>query len=397
MPKDLNQQYLIAKSQSESVEDLIGRLLFQLVSLQNGGNAHIAGLSVDEKARHIEKMRYEHSSVLQGKIVEKVLKDIKQAVWDKNIDFSDVVGAIKSIVEATEGGNTTVIEALGQLSDHSTETHSALKNIAQILKENKPKDIVFDELIDGQEAGFTVLGKLITTLTDEIKKKEFSKEIKIDGQVEISKPKWWKEFSLSWEPLENIFEKFSKRTFKIKSDETLQVRIENEIAKEFAKELARILPSLMPRAGQNNPFSFDADGKLLISGGGGGSVDISTLATEATQLAVKNAIQNITIPAPVGGATEAKQDTQITEAQELQIIAESIQELVSRLDFLPSVKGIAADLRVTLLSGVITTVSTVTTVTTVGNQTSIGGFAAAQIVPSQQNLCAIKGNIINIV
>ena len=49
----------------------------------------------------------------------------------------------------------------------------------------------------------------------------------------------------------------------------------------------------------------------------------------------------------------------LAEQQELAIIAESIQELISRLDFLPSVRGIASDLRVTLLSGVVTTVSTV--------------------------------------
>ena len=52
----------------------------------------------------------------------------------------------------------------------------------------------------------------------------------------------------------------------------------------------------------------------------------------------------------------------LAEQQELAIIAESIQELISRLDFLPSVRGIASDLRVTLLSGVVTTVSTVTPV-----------------------------------
>ena len=92
----------------------------------------------------------------------------------------------------------------------------------------------------------------------------------------------------------------------------------------------------------------------------------------------------------------------LAEQKELAIIAEAIQELVSRLDFLPSVRGIAADLRVTLLSGTVTlvstvtTVSTVTSVTTLANQTNMGGFAASALVQNNQNNLAILSNINNI-
>lgn len=90
--------------------------------------------------------------------------------------------------------------------------------------------------------------------------------------------------------------------------------------------------------------------------------------------------------------------------QDINYLTESIQEMVSQLKFLSSVRGIAADLRVTLLSGVVTTVSTVTTVTTVGTVTTvatvtnlaqIGGVAANQLVPSQQNLIVQMGNVAN--
>ena len=92
----------------------------------------------------------------------------------------------------------------------------------------------------------------------------------------------------------------------------------------------------------------------------------------------------------------------LAEQKELAIIAEAIQELVSRLDFLPAVRGIAADLRVTLLSGVVTTVTTVTTVstvtsiTTLANQTNIGGFSASPLMQNNQNTLAIASNINNI-
>ena len=80
---------------------------------------------------------------------------------------------------------------------------------------------------------------------------------------------------------------------------------------------------------------------------------------------------------------------------------DAINELCSRLSFLPGVRGIAADLRVTLLSGVVTTVTTVgtvTTVTTVGtvtNQTNIGGNPAAPQIPALMNQAAILSNINN--
>ena len=89
----------------------------------------------------------------------------------------------------------------------------------------------------------------------------------------------------------------------------------------------------------------------------------------------------------------------LAESQQLAIIAESIQELVSRLDFLPAVRGIASDLRVTLLSGVVTTVTTVgtvTSVTTLANQTNIGGFSASPLMQNNQNTLAIASNINNI-
>lgn len=89
----------------------------------------------------------------------------------------------------------------------------------------------------------------------------------------------------------------------------------------------------------------------------------------------------------------------LEEQQQLTLIASAIQELVERLNFLPSVRGIAADLRVTLLSGTVSTVTTVTTVSTVSNvanQTQIGGYSAASVVQAAQNQAAILSCINNI-
>lgn len=88
--------------------------------------------------------------------------------------------------------------------------------------------------------------------------------------------------------------------------------------------------------------------------------------------------------------------------EDLLTLTSAIQDLVQQISFLTSVRGIAADLRVTLLSGAlttlgtVTTVSTVTTVGTLSNITSIGGISAGGFVPQQTNQAAIQSNINNI-
>lgn len=103
---------------------------------------------------------------------------------------------------------------------------------------------------------------------------------------------------------------------------------------------------------------------------------------------------------PNGKAVMANsQPVTIASDQPAPSVEESIQELVSRLSFLAAVRGTAADIRVTLLSGVLTSVGTVTTVTTVGtvsNQTNMGGYNAALPVIANVNMAAVLSNINNI-
>ena len=80
----------------------------------------------------------------------------------------------------------------------------------------------------------------------------------------------------------------------------------------------------------------------------------------------------------------------VTSADPIDNILNSISDAAQRLAFLAGCRGIAADLRVTILSGV------VTQVTTVSNITSFGGNTAINIVPNMQNILynnAIMTNI----
>ena len=79
-------------------------------------------------------------------------------------------------------------------------------------------------------------------------------------------------------------------------------------------------------------------------------------------------------------AIETKQDDQI----------EVLEEIEHAIQAIASTRGIAGDLRVTIVGGGVTTVGTVTGIT------NIGGAPANQLVPSNQNLIATIANVNNI-
>jgi hypothetical protein len=69
---------------------------------------------------------------------------------------------------------------------------------------------------------------------------------------------------------------------------------------------------------------------------------------------------------------------------------DTLNSIRSAVESIRAVVGIAADLRVTILSG------TVTTVTTLTGITNIGGNAANIVVPNLQNMTAVLTNINNV-
>jgi hypothetical protein len=83
--------------------------------------------------------------------------------------------------------------------------------------------------------------------------------------------------------------------------------------------------------------------------------------------------------------------------EDLQFLA-GIYEMLEKLSFLTSVRGVSADLRTTVLNTVAATISsgTLTALTTLGNQSAIGGFQANAQIPAIQNIATAQGNINNI-
>jgi hypothetical protein len=87
----------------------------------------------------------------------------------------------------------------------------------------------------------------------------------------------------------------------------------------------------------------------------------------------------------------------IYEDSEDTVWLQNIAQGVDNLGFLTSVKGPAANLRVTVTDGALGTISTVSGVNNVFNTVAIGGFNANPQVPSTINIGAIQSNINNIV
>lgn len=114
-------------------------------------------------------------------------------------------------------------------------------------------------------------------------------------------------------------------------------------------------------------------------------------ATEEGLQDIVTAVQNITIPAPVWGATEAKQDS-------LEVLTYALYEIAERLTFLTAVRWTLADLRVTPTGNVWVTwtLTWVTTVTTLSNMGSVGWYLANPQIPWMMNNTAIQSNITNI-
>ena len=113
--------------------------------------------------------------------------------------------------------------------------------------------------------------------------------------------------------------------------------------------------------------------------------------TDAKGDEIVAAIENISIPAPVGAATAAKQDEQTTAI-------EAVQEEISNKDIMLTLKSLiqaiaypawldrsANAIRNQVQSGTITTVTTVTTCTTVTGLTNLDGYQAKLQVINQNN------------
>lgn len=114
-------------------------------------------------------------------------------------------------------------------------------------------------------------------------------------------------------------------------------------------------------------------------------------ATEEKQDAIVTAIGSITIPAPEGGATSAKQDT-------LYELVQTLQELNQRLAPLAAAMNSGAPgLRVTPNAATLPVSGTVTATVASTSITNFGtGIPASEMAQDMNNMTAVLSNINNV-
>lgn len=83
----------------------------------------------------------------------------------------------------------------------------------------------------------------------------------------------------------------------------------------------------------------------------------------------------------------------------LQDLMQDVRDSLDLMSWLSNARGVTGELRTSVVSGALTTISTVTTVTTVttvANLASVGGLAAVQHIPATQNQAALASNVTNV-
>lgn len=271
MRKEALDQYLLRKSEADDEQDLIGRLLFELLTIENDGRARIESLRqlVAENGK-----RSERSNELDQEMLRRLLREIRVAVEKKTFEKYD-----------------------------DAKLLSAVSALEKAVRENRPKEVIFDELIAIQKTGFDGLGKVLGGLLEEVRKQrtekpapvpapkiEIPKEFELKKPkwwkdfpqtVEVNKPVWWKDFSFSWAPLEKMLAPLKMLLEKIASREDQELPIKNG---RVQVEVDRV------GGGLGNPFQFDTAGNLKVTGGtGGGGGD----ASEATLQSILAALDTV--------------------------------------------------------------------------------------------------------
>ncbi len=144
----------------------------------------------------------------------------------------------------------------------------------------------------------------------------------------------------------------------------------------------------------NNIPKFEIPEKLLYkdqlkvsvdrTSAGGGGVNTVGLATTAKQDEIIEALGGIS--APAGGATSAKQDTQITNQETLYELVQTLQELNARLMVIAGMANAGAPaLRVIPIASVSTAVTGTVAVSAVTNLTNFGTSTPAKEVAEDIN------------
>lgn len=303
-----------------------------------------------ELARKTAKSIVDHGSIPMATLKESIkLQDKVDELLAKEVEFPEQepfpeIPEFPSEIAVTNLPEVQKVEVL-----NFPETQAPVVNISpQVVNVEAPivnvnQEEVVDELV-----------KIAALLSKDEVKEEAS------GQTQITDPKG------GVVDFKDLFKKLGEQIGSIRSGGS-------SLSKNLLNQLGAVInPATVE--GQADIIANQTNGlqKMQIVDAGGEAVTVT-----GGKLEVNSA---------EGGATEVKQDN----------IESTLNEILSSIKAIAHAKGVAADLRVTLLGGTTAVTGTLTAVTTVTGITNIGGLPATQLIPSNQNMAAILSNINNV-
>lgn len=163
------------------------------------------------------------------------------------------------------------------------------------------------------------------------------------------------------------------------------VEVKKAVQKLIFPDSTKEVKEINKKLDKTNKLLYDIWDKPVGGGGGGGSVpsfqDINGMAVQA-RLESDGSLP-VTIKSGGGSGSSA---TALEQSAQTDIL----EEIQSAVQGIAAARGVASDLRVTIVGGTVNTVSTLT------NQTQMGGFMANNQIPAMMNLAA-QANINNVV
>lgn len=234
-------------------EDLVGMILYDLSRKSDEENAKLETISTQLARGEEEEGLREMEERMDRRAAQEVLAGIKEAIEGKKIDLSEILAGLAMVAMEIREGSDEAKELLQSIeTKEHTDITAALSSIYEKMceeKMEKPED--YSSIIESQKEGFSEVVRTLTELALASKEKRETESVKVEGEVEIAKPSWWKEYVLDWKPLEKLLEPIKSVLEKILEKETQELPIKD----------GRVLVSLDQRfgGGLGNPFSFDGE------------------------------------------------------------------------------------------------------------------------------------------
>ncbi len=239
-------------------EDLVGMILYALSEKSDEGNAKLETISMQLARGEEEEGLREMEERMDRRAAQEVLAGIKEAIEGKNIDLSEVLAGLVMIAKEVRQGSDEAKALLQSIeSKEHTDITGALSLIYEKMCEEKMENPVdYTPIIESQKQGFDDVVRVLTELAFASKEKRESESVKVEGEVNIAKPSWWKEYVLDWKPLEKLLVPIKNALEKLLEKETQELPIKD----------GRVLVSLDRRVGgvSGNPFKFDKLGNLNV-------------------------------------------------------------------------------------------------------------------------------------